>query len=55
MQKQDTRTPVQPDRSGQTGARDKVQTNTRNMGTHRPVVATPAGEVDRLFGMWNSL
>lgn len=54
MQKQDTRTPVQPNRSEQASERNKVPTNTRNMGTHRPV-ATPAGEVDRLFSMWNSL
>lgn len=54
MQKQDARPPVQPDRSGQASTRNKVQNDNRNMGTHRPV-ATPAGEVDRLFGMWNSL
>lgn len=55
MQKQDTRTPVQPSRVGQTGTSNKVPNDKRNMGSHRPVVSTPAGEMDRLFGMWNSL
>lgn len=55
MQKQDARTPVQPSRSGQANARTKMPTDTRHVGARRPVTSTPAGEVDRLMGMWDSL